>query len=86
MKKLLIFLLALSLTLSCSLSLADEGGMSMLRAQGTTIVNAQGEPVLLRGVNMGGWLVQEAWMNLTNAPSQMESFAVLDERFGREER
>lgn len=85
MKNCLIFLLSLCLALGCSLSLAEDG-MRMLHTEGTQIVNAQGETVLLRGVNMGGWLVQEAWMSLTNAPSQMESFAVLDERFGREER
>lgn len=86
MKRLFIVLLALTISLGCACASGEEGGLTMLRAQGTNIVNAAGETVLLRGVNMGGWLVQEAWMNLTNAPSQQESFAVLDERFGRETR
>lgn len=85
MKKALVFLLMLTLALT-SCAAAEAPQMSLLRAQGQEIVNAQGETVLLRGVNMGGWLVQESWMNLTNAPSQMESFQVLDERFGRETR
>lgn len=86
MKTCFLFLLILSMAM-CSASAADEApDMSMLHTEGVNIVNAQGETVLLRGVNMGGWLVQESWMNLTNAPSQSESFKVLDERFGREVR
>lgn len=86
MKKLLASLLCLMIVLGCTAACAEETALTMLHTQGTNIVNAAGEIVLLRGVNMGGWLVQEAWMNLTNAPSQQESFAVLDERFGRETR
>jgi hypothetical protein len=33
-----------------------------LRVDGTTIVNERGEKVQLRGVNLGGWLVEEMWM------------------------
>ncbi len=64
----------------------EKSEMSMLRAQGTDIVNQNGETVLLRGVNAGGWLIMESWMTLTNAPSQLEAFEVLDARFGKEKR
>ena len=33
-----------------------------LYAQDTQLVTRSGEPMLLRGVNLGGWLIQEAWM------------------------
>ncbi|HBK45170.1 MAG TPA: glycosyl hydrolase family 5, partial [Xanthomonadaceae bacterium] len=33
-----------------------------LRAQGTRIVDEQGEPVLLRGMGLGGWMLQEGYM------------------------
>lgn len=33
-----------------------------LHAQGTQIVDSSGHPVVLRGINLGGWLVEEPWM------------------------
>lgn len=85
MKGIFVALLALTVALSFACA-AETPTLSMLRADGTRIVDADGQTVLLRGVNLGGWLVQEAWMNLTNAPCQAEAFRVLDERFGRETR
>lgn len=34
----------------------------LLRASGPAIVNAQNQPVLLQGMNLGGWLLQEGYM------------------------
>jgi len=39
-----------------------QGGLQMLKADGTRIVDERGEQVQLRGVNLGGWLVEEMWM------------------------
>ena len=86
MKGIFAALLALTVALSFACAAAGAPSLTMLRADGTRIVDADGQTVLLRGVNLGGWLVQEAWMNLTNAPCQAEAFRVLDERFGRETR
>ncbi len=36
--------------------------LSPLHAQGTQIMDAQGKPVVLHGINLGGWLVEEPWM------------------------
>lgn len=33
-----------------------------LQVKGSQIVNGRGETVFLRGVNLGGWLIQENWM------------------------
>lgn len=79
-------LLVLTVVLSFAAASAETPSVSMLKADGKRIVNAEGQTVLLRGVNVGGWLVQEAWMNLTNAPCQAEAFQTLDARFGRETR
>ena len=86
-KKTVCFLLLVLLSMSVFMAFGKSGtGLSMLRADGKALVNEAGEKVLLRGVNAGGWLIQENWMNLTNAPSQLEAFSVLDERFGKEKR
>ena len=38
-----------------------------LTANGNTIVNGQGDPVLLRGMGLGGWMVQEGYMLQTSS-------------------
>ena len=86
MRHIFLLLMLLSLTLSSFPAQAKEQTLDMLRTEGLRIVNESGETVLLRGVNAGGWLVQESWMCLTNAPSQLEAYAVLDQRLGRETR
>lgn len=41
-----------------------------------------GDSVYLRGTNAGGWLVQEHWMNPTNASDQKTMMNTLKNRFG----
>jgi endoglucanase len=41
---------------------ASHSTQTILRARGKLIVDASGKPVLLRGINMGGWLSSEQWM------------------------
>jgi len=61
--------------------------MSMLHAQGRSIVNAQGQVVPLQGVNLGGWFVMEKWMVPLDSGSLPDTYSVmqtLDSRFGVE--
>lgn len=55
-----------------------------LKTNGTTIRNlsGQGEAVYLRGTNAGGWLVQESWMNPSNARDQKTIMNTFSQRFG----
>src|SRR5687768_13439049 len=54
MKKLTIAGL-LFITLNCA-------GQGFLKTQGQQIVNEKGQNVLLRGVGLGGWMLQEGYM------------------------
>ena len=40
-----------------------------------------GDTVYLRGTNAGGWLVQESWMNPTNAKDQKTMMNTFKTRF-----
>lgn len=59
-----------------------------LKTDGTKIKNEDGNEIILRGTNAGGWLVQEFWMCPTkdtdNVSCQKELINVLTERFGKE--
>ena len=80
--------MALLCVVATSLSLAAKGycasqtaaprsapSMSWLRAEGTRIVDERGQTVVLRGVNLGGWLVEEMWMMpVETAPPPGSSF------------
>ncbi len=59
-----------------------EAGFSTLHAAGNRVVNEAGETVLLRGVNLGGWLVKEGYIlhlpgEALDAPSEIDR-AILD--------
>ncbi len=57
-----------------------------LTAKGRNIVNKKGEKVVLKGVNLGAWLVWEDWINNYEEVSDCyEAYETLIERFGEEE-
>lgn len=57
MKKYFFILLAL-----CCISSIDVNAQGFLKAEGKRIVNEKGENVLLRGIGLGGWMLQEPYM------------------------
>ncbi|WOF44928.1 cellulase family glycosylhydrolase [Sphingopyxis indica] len=56
--KLRAIVLALTALLSTTAARAD----GFLRAEGTQIVDGSGEAVILRGMGLGGWMLQEGYM------------------------
>lgn len=52
------------------LSVADGFSQGFLRAEGTKIVDGQGQNVLLRGMGLGGWMLQEGYMMKVNKEGQ----------------
>ena len=61
-----LFLLSI-LFLSLSFTCYSQG---FLRADGNRIVNEKGENVLLRGIGLGGWMLQEGYMLRVNKEGQ----------------
>jgi endoglucanase len=50
------------LFLLCNLCFVTANAQGFLKADGKRIVNAKGENVLLRGMGLGGWMLQEGYM------------------------
>ena len=76
------FCLGLASTVPLS-SIASAQGY--LRADGQFIVNEQGEKVLLRGMGLGGWMLQEGYMlKLGNLGQQHVMRAKIEELIGAE--
>lgn len=98
-KKLVSMLLVFAMTFSVAISgkitgitqvSAREalGSNDFLKVNGTQIRKQKGtgDIVYLRGTNAGGWLVQEDWMNSTNASDQKTMMTTLANRFGASKR
>jgi glucan 1,3-beta-glucosidase len=68
----------------------DSVPLPFLRAQNAIIVNSQGEPVLLRGCNLGNWLLLEMWMmemwRADDPKDHWEVEELFKARFGETER
>lgn len=75
--------LCLLFIVSCAC--AHVHSQSFLRAQDQFIVNEQGEKVLLRGMGLGGWMLQEGYMlKLGNLGQQHAMRAKIEELIGAE--
>ena len=90
MKKFLAFALLVSVLLSAAVGFAacndkpSDTALPMLSAVGEDIVDADGNAVVLRGTNFGGWLVQERWMCPTEQTDTLSTDMTLYSRFGKE--
>src|SRR5678815_1339579 len=67
--------------------LAGAADLPRIHADGTRYVDDAGRPVILRGCNLGNWLVLEMWMcHWDGAGDQWEVERILAERFGVEQK
>ena len=92
---LLVFAMTFSMTISGKITGITQvsarealGSNDFLKVNGTQIRKQKGtgDVVYLRGTNAGGWLVQEDWMNPTNASDQKTMMTTLANRFGTSKR
>lgn len=67
--RLVHFLICLVLLLASRLFVGSAVAqpMSMLHTQGIALLNARNQPVVLRGLNVGGWLLQESYILRTDS-------------------
>src|SRR5579862_9122885 len=63
-------------------SYANAQNLPALHAQGRQIRDSAGKIVQLRGVNVGGWLVTEAWMCGQTDKGERKALEQLEKRFG----
>jgi endoglucanase len=88
----LLFTFATCATLAAAPS-TPAGRPSWLRADGLDLVDSNDHPVILQGVSLGGWLVEEMWMqpivtsppagsNLPAAEDHVSFAAVVEQRLG----
>jgi endoglucanase len=68
------FIVLILLVLTCSQPVLSQ---SRLRASGQKIVNASNQEVILKGVGLGGWLLQEGYMLNPNSGGTQWSFKKL---------
>jgi endoglucanase len=58
---------------------------AFIRSEGTRLVDARGNPVQLRGVNLGGWLMWEGWIWGGGFNSETTVLERLEELVGQEQ-
>ena len=62
---------------------SSQDALPMLHTEGESIVDANGEAVLLRGTNFGGWGIMEDWFcPFTDPAGEENAYLALVERFG----
>lgn len=68
---------------------ASASDSNFVHCDGTRLLDGKGRPLVLRGVNLGGWLMFEAWqcpMDASGLKDDWSARELLEKRFGRAER
>ena len=74
------------LFLLCNLLFVATQAQGFLKADGKKIVNAKGENILLRGMGLGGWMLQEGYMLGIHKDAQQHKIrARIEELMGQQE-
>ena len=82
----LLALLVLILPVSGLTAGAQPAALPMLHTEGENIVDANGQTIVLRGTNFGGWGIMEDWFcPFTNPAGEELAYDVLVSRFGVEQ-
>ncbi len=95
MKKIICLILSLIIMLSATSFMTVSSGAEdnvvikkedALHTEGYKLVNAKGEDVFLKGLNLGGWLIMEDWFCPVDNDGigDVYTYQVLEERFGTE--
>lgn len=64
---------------------AESSGLSLLHTEGDKIFDADGNQIILRGTNFGGWGIMEDWFcPYTNPSGEEDVYLTLVSRFGVE--
>jgi len=75
----------LSILFIIAIAQLQANGQGFLKAKGKLIVNEKGEKVILRGMGLGGWMLQEGYMfRLSNIGQQYKIKAKIQEVVGEE--
>jgi endoglucanase len=77
--------MSLFIFFSYGVKFAQAQSLPMLHTSGLNIVDANGNNVSLRGVNLGGWLLIETWMTPADTSGLPDNYSIiktLDNRFG----
>ena len=81
----LLAALIVMLPVSAPIASAKPSGLPMLHTEGESIFDADGNKVILRGTNFGGWGIMEDWFcPFTNPAGEELAYNALVSRFGVE--
>jgi aryl-phospho-beta-D-glucosidase BglC (GH1 family) len=58
----LLFLLNIQISAQAVSNMADQNGQGFVTTQGKQILTPDGKPIILKGINIGNWLVPEGYM------------------------